>query len=312
MTSQPITISPTGSSSPGNNNNRNNNKHYSNSMRRFRSAMSTMSLSSSTPRKPDIHIETRQGKHHADDGIPNQDMAFALTRYELAPSSTTTTQSSSGHGSNSPFRFVNGGSGNVSGNGNGKKRRRVAAAGVFDGHGIDGHSASRLACKRMECAVDTLLANYYSSINVNNNAEETTTTTTIDDRDDNGRLAGVLEKAFRETAAMLDGATCGNGSGTTGSVVAIYGDDVCMSWVGDSVIVVIDDTPNIRFASPMHRVTDDTEAARILSAGGRIQDGYVVDTDAKNVSFLTSPFSLFLSHSHSLTLVDFFSNRESQ
>lgn len=266
-----------------------------------------MSLSS-TPRKPDIHIEMRQGKHHADDGIPNQDMAFALTRYEVPPRTSASTRSvtSSSHGS--PFRFVNGSDGRSgdgssgSGNGGNGKRRRVAAAGVFDGHGQDGHSASRLACKRMECAVDTLLANYYSIPSSNTNNADTTSVVQQQqyDRGDssnnnnNTQLASVLEKAFRETAAVLDGTTFGDGSGTTGSVVAIYGDDVCMSWVGDSVIVIIDDSPGIRFASPMHRVTDEGEAARILSAGGRIQDGYVVDTDAKNVSFLLLYFCTLL------------------
>lgn len=185
-------------------------------------------------RGADIHIETRQGEQHMTDDIPNQDIAYAMVR-------------------NAGKKSHDG-------------RKRLITAGVFDGHGEQGHVASKLASNRMELAIDGLLSDESSSQS----------------------MTEVLKAAFKETAAIVDSAACGVGSGTTASVVIVRGDELCIGWVGDSVVIVVTDganhrTPTIRFASPMHRTTDQDEAARIIKAGGRVQDGYVVDAGSKNV-----------------------------
>lgn len=138
-------------------------------------------------------------------------------------------------------------------------------AGVFDGHGQQGEFASALAAERMSFAIERMLTD-----------------------DENADLETVVRKAFREVAAALNSASCGIDSGTTASIALVKDGDLVIGNVGDSKVLLLSDNGLgrvcTRYASPMHRPTDEKEAARIIAAGGQVMEGYVVDEGAKNVS----------------------------
>lgn len=144
--------------------------------------------------------------------------------------------------------------------------RGLFAIGVFDGHGPRGHEASILAAERMKFALSRISSDR--------------TDLTLED---------VVKQAFRETAASLDSAPCSADSGTTGSVAVVRDDDVVVANVGDSTIYCVcrerwSRRPRTCYISPMHRPSDPAEAERVKTCGGRIQNDYVVDEHAKQVS----------------------------
>lgn len=147
--------------------------------------------------------------------------------------------------------------------------RGLFAIGVFDGHGPRGHEASILAAERMKFALSRISSDHKDLA-----------------------LEDVVKQAFKETAAALDSAPCSGDSGTTGSVAVVRDDDVVVANVGDSAIYCVcrerwTRRPRTCYISPMHRPTDPAEAERVKSCGGRIQNDYVVDEHAKQVSYLS-------------------------
>lgn len=138
--------------------------------------------------------------------------------------------------------------------------------GVFDGHGPRGHEASALAAERMKFAINRIWT----------------------DRR-NLSLEDVVKIAFTEVAAALTSAQFCSNSGTTASVAVVHGEDVVVGNVGDSTIMFVSSASHrhlrLRYQSRLHRPSDPEEAARIVSLGGRIQQGYVIDAGAKQVSY---------------------------
>lgn len=144
----------------------------------------------------------------------------------------------------------------------------IFVVGVFDGHGPQGDFVSALAAERMSFAIDRMLVD-----------------------DDKADLEKVVRQAFKEVATALNSAPCGIGSGTTGSVALIKDGDLVIANVGDSKVLLLSDNGLgrvcTRYASPLHRPTDEKEAARVTEAGGQVIEGYVVDEGAKNVSYIS-------------------------
>lgn len=202
-------------------------------------------LETVTSRKPPVIRGGRlsvTGLLHRADGVPNQDSVFKLMRPKLDAHRT-------------PEK-----------NANQLCAPGIFVAGVFDGHGPQGESASALAAERMSFAIDRMLMD-----------------------DEKADLEKVVRQAFKEVAAALNSAPCGIGSGTTGSVALIKDGDLVIANVGDSKVLLLSDNGIgkvcTRYASPMHRPTDEKEAARVVVAGGQVVEGYVVDKGAKNVSY---------------------------
>lgn len=139
------------------------------------------------------------------------------------------------------------------------------AVGVFDGHGPQGHTASSMAAETMQSSLERLLS---------------------DPKPKN--LITIVKEAFEEVAMVLNADECSATSGSTGSVVVLKDDKVVFGNVGDSTVMLISKTRwgrkrTIRYESPKHRPTSEKEANRVLSSGGFIMNGYVVDEGAKNV-----------------------------
>lgn len=185
-------------------------------------------------RGADIHVETRQGSQHIAEGTPNQDICFALVR-----------------------------------NGN-RSVKRVITAGVFDGHGNEGHIASKTACMQMERSIDAYIFNDSTS-EISNS------------------LSKILTTSFIETSHVVNGSNAALNSGSTASILLIKENQLCIGWVGDSLALIVADAnktngyrTGIRYMTKMHRVSNEDELKRIKQANGQVQDGYVVDATAKN------------------------------
>lgn len=204
-----------------------------------------------TRRRPiGAHIATEKGMSHHSDTIPNQDAAFALIEGIFnATTTATATRRTTTPRPNASTLIV---------------------AGVFDGHGLDGHLVSKLMADTTEEVLTDLLVDSPASAQ-------------------DAPLPMLLSATFQHAEEAARHAPCCVRSGTTASLIVIRDDDVHLAWVGDSVVIIVTDArgtspARIRFVSPMHRAGNLDEALRIESVGGQIIDGYVVDDHAKNVS----------------------------
>lgn len=226
-------------------------------------------------RPPDAHLVSYQGNHHAADNIPNQDAAFSLIqpsrrhstplkRLSISPSASQPASPDLSTPISAPTSRAPPLSADP------PHLHATLAAAVFDGHGEHGHAISTLASARMEAVVCALLAQRAPPLS----------------------LCEVAEAAFKEVAAAVNASPAAADSGCTASLALVRGVDAAVAWVGDSAVAVVaapgrgvnPRRARLRFVSPMHRVDDEAEMARVVAAGGVVRDGYVVDTDAKNVS----------------------------
>lgn len=167
------------------------------------------------------------------------------------------------------------------------KVRHYALVGVLDGHGAKGDTVARLVSEYLERALVTSLP---PDLKTSRSYEW-----------DQNRLQipvpEILEAAFKEAVAGISHSACGSDSGSTATVVVVHSGQVTVAWTGDSRAVITNGRGAIRLATEMHRSTNPSEAKRVLEAGGRIKDGYVIDKGGKvGVSVTRAVGDMDLTH----------------
>lgn len=182
---------------------------------------------------------TKTGALHEKDGVPNQDASFSL----MWPGKRLATPKG-----RRPAATANG----------------IFAIGVFDGHGDDGHTASKIAS---EVAQQTLSRLFTSSYN-------------------KGKVEDYLKLTFEVMSNRLDEHACAVDNGTTATIAIVYDSVVVIAHCGDSCGLLISSQNDSararsRHVTPMHRPSLELEAERIKVAGGLIVEGYVVDKETK-------------------------------
>lgn len=166
--------------------------------------------------RSDVYHRSVTGKHHSQEGTPNQD-----------------------------FHFV------------ARPPTGELIAGVFDGHGPEGHILSeKTACVMRNAILKRLDAGV--------------------------SIRTMLTAAFAETAGTISESKAANESGTTATVVVIRGHDCFIAYAGDSSAVLFSKdwrgTFAPKFTTQTHRPgVSRTEDARIRAYGGVLYRGYVVD-----------------------------------
>lgn len=95
------------------------------------------------------------------------------------------------------------------------------------------------------------------------------------------RRCAALRAAFAATAELVDTQSSAADGGTTASVVVLERNIVTVANVGDSD-VVLSNRGNAEVISVCHRPSSEVESARVLGAGGLVQNGYVCDADPPN------------------------------
>lgn len=183
---------------------------------------------------------TKTGALHESDKIPNQDMSFTMLqpRSRLAakkgPPGPATTQG-------------------------------IYSVGVFDGHGDDGHTASKIAC---DVAKKTLRRLFECD-------------------NEHGKIEDYLRLTFQLMSNELNAHPCSIDSGTTATIAVVYDSEIVIAHCGDSCGLVISASgaaarkPQARHVTDMHRPESFDERQRIEAAGGLVMEGYVVDKVTK-------------------------------
>mmetsp|Transcript_17126 Transcript_17126/g.37254 ORF Transcript_17126/g.37254 Transcript_17126/m.37254 type:complete len:286 (+) Transcript_17126:249-1106(+) len=150
----------------------------------------------------------------------------------------------------------------------GSGNNEMIVAGVFDGHGDDGHEISSLASKLAMEEVKRM-----------HGAGETDVTK-------------MVASAFRVSNNGVDKSPFARTSGCTGSIVVIRGRELACGNVGDSTVVLMANRKSsyyARWVSTDHRLDEPSERARIVANGGIIyEDQYVVDKIEKNKGLMVT------------------------
>lgn len=142
---------------------------------------------------------------------------------------------------------------------------KFSFAGVFDGHGDDGHSISELASQTMKDNLKAMLE-----------AEPKTD------------IEKALRDAFKAFSDAIDVLGSSVSSGCTASVVIVRGDECVIGSIGDSTVVVMTlkgaftSALKPKFKTKNHRIELETERERIKAAGGKVFEAYVLDKDDPN------------------------------
>lgn len=148
------------------------------------------------------------------------------------------------------------------------KNRLYSVAAVFDGHGFNGHSVAQLSSEYFEHALTKFIP---------------FTTTSHGTRRHERNIGGVLaadalNKSFKEVTDNISVEDCGMESGCTATVVIVDNRFVTLGWVGDSRALVVNRMGSIQAVTEMHRVSNESEARRVESAGGFFKNGYFVNS----------------------------------
>jgi serine/threonine protein phosphatase PrpC len=183
---------------------------------------------------------TTIGTLHDGDKVPNQDASFTL----LSPGARL--QSAKPR----PGRATSNG---------------IYGIGVFDGHGDDGHTASKIACQLAKDTLQRLFTSDYK----------------------HGKIEHYLRLTFEIMSNALNAHPCSEDSGTTATIAIVYDGEIVIAHCGDSCGLVVSASgaaatrPNARYVTPMHRTAYERESARIKESGGLMLEGYVVDKVTK-------------------------------
>lgn len=179
------------------------------------------------------------GEFHKKDGVPNQDTSFSL----MLPGKRLATPKG-------PRALVT--------------ADGIFAIGVFDGHGDDGHVASKMASEVAQQTLSRLFSSDYTQ----------------------GRIEHYLKLTFEVMSNTLAEHPCSEDSGTTATIAIVYDSEVVIAHCGDSCGLFMScenagARARSRYVTQMHRPALEPEAERIKSAGGLLIDGYVVDKETK-------------------------------